>query len=112
MRQLCDAYWASAKLVVSDNGRYGDIELKITGLHGPTSWDAVVVSSRDLPANYPALLRFQKHEEFEKGTRLRVLDATISRESENYGAPVIVTLGILSEAYQEAPANHNRFLGS
>lgn len=101
VRQLCDAYWASATQVVSDDGRYCDIELKITGRHGPTSWDAVVVRARDLPAKMPALLRVQQPGEFKKGTRVRVLDGALARDSEDDAAPAIVTLGVLSEAYYE-----------
>lgn len=101
VRQLCDAYWASAVHVVSDDGRFGDIELKITGRHGPTSWDAVVVRARDLPAETPALLRLQQNDEFKEGTRVRVLDGALSRDSEVDAAPAIVTLGVLSEAYCE-----------
>lgn len=99
VRQLCDAYWASATQVVSDDGRFGDIELKITGRHGPTSWDAVVVRARDLPAKTPALLRAQQHDDFKEGTRVRVLDGALARDSEDDSAPAIVTLGMLSEVY-------------
>ncbi len=101
VRQLCDVYWASAIQAVSDDGRFGDIELKITGRHGPTSWDAVVVRARDLPAKTAALLRLQQPEEFKAGTCLRVLDGAIARNSEDDAAPVIVTLGVLSEVYYE-----------
>ena len=99
VRQLCDAYWASASQVVSDDGRFGDIELKITGRHGPTSWDAVIVRARDLPARMPALLRLQQVVEFKEGIRVRVLDGAFARDSEDDAAPAIVTLGLLSEAY-------------
>lgn len=110
VRQLCDAYWASATQVVSDDGRFGDIELKITGRHGPTSWDAVVLRARDLPAKTPALLRLQQHDEFKEGTRVRVLDGAIARDSEDDAAPAIVTLGVLSEAYYEPIGDHNGLL--
>lgn len=100
VRQLCDAYWASASQAVSDDGRFGDIELKITGRHGPTSWDAVVVRARDLPAKATALLRLQQPEEFKTGTRVRVLDGALARDPEDDSAPAIVTLSALSEAYR------------
>lgn len=101
VRQLCDVYWASATQAVSDDGRFGDIELKITGRHGPTSWDAVVVRARDLPAKTAVLLRLQQPGEFKTGTCLRVLDGAIARNPEDDAAPVIVTLGLLSEVYYE-----------
>jgi hypothetical protein len=100
VRQLCDAYWTTATQVVSDDGRFGDVELKITGRHGPTSWDAVVVRARDQPAKTPALLRLQRPEEFKTGTRVRVLDGALARDPEDGAAPAIVTLGAFSEAYR------------
>lgn len=98
VRQLCDAYWASATQVVSD-GRFGDVELRITGRHGSTSWDAVVVCARDWPANTLALLRLQRPEQFKAGTRVRVLECALARDPEDAAAPAIVTVGALSEAY-------------
>jgi hypothetical protein len=100
VRQLCDAYWSSAAQVVSDDGRFGDVELKITGRHGPTSWHAVIVRARNLPAKTPALLRVQQPEEFKTDTRVRVLDAAIARDPENDTAPAIITLSAHSEAYR------------
>lgn len=110
VRQFCDAYWATATQAVSDDGRFGDIELKITGRHGPTSWDAVVVRARNLPANMPALLRLQQPDEFKAGTRLRVLDGALARDPEDEAAPAVVTLGLHSEAYSESLGNHDRLL--
>lgn len=101
VRQLCDAYWASGTQAVSEDGRFGDIELKITGRHGPTSWDAVVVRARNLPARTPALLRLQQPDEFKTGTRVRVLDGALARDPEDDAAPAIVTLSALSEAYRD-----------
>jgi hypothetical protein len=93
--------------VVSDDGRFGDIELQIIGRHGPTSWDVVVVRARDLPAKTPALLRLHRHDEFKEGTRVRVLDGALARDLEDKTAPAIVTLGVLSEAFYEPPGDHN-----
>jgi hypothetical protein len=100
VRQLCDAYWVGATQAVSEDGRFGDIELKITGRHGPTSWDAVVVRARDLPAKTTALLRLQQPDEFKTGSRVRVLDGALARDPEDATAPVIVTVGSFSEAYR------------
>ncbi|MBI5647634.1 MAG: PD-(D/E)XK nuclease family protein [Ignavibacteriae bacterium] len=99
VRQLCDSYWGNAVQVVSDDGHFGDVELKITGRHGPTSWDAVVVRARDLPAKTAALLRLQHPKEFKTGTHVRVLDGALARDPEDATAPAIVTLSALSEAY-------------
>ena len=100
VRQLCDAYWAGSSQAVSDDGRFGDVELKITGRHGPTSWDAVVVRARDFPAKTTALLRLQQPDEFKAGARVRVLDGALARDPEDDSAPAIVTLSALSEAYR------------
>lgn len=99
VRQLCDDYWAGAMPVVSDEGCYGDIELMLTARHGPTSWAAVVVRARHLPPKAPALLRFREFDEFESGTLVRVLDGALAQDPEDGSAPVIVTLGLFSEAY-------------
>jgi hypothetical protein len=99
VRQLCDEYWAGATQAASDDGRFGDVELKITRRHGPTSWDAEVIRARDLPAKTTALLRLQQPSEFKAGARIRVLDGAIARDPEDDSAPAIVTLSALSEAY-------------
>lgn len=100
VRQLCDAYWTRPTQAVSDDGRFGDIELKIIGRHGPTSWDAVVTVARNLPAKTPALLRLQYPDEFKPGARVRVLDGALARDPEDDAAPAVVTLSAISEAYR------------
>lgn len=100
VRQLCEAYWEGPTLVVSDDGRFGDIELKITGRHGPTSWGAVVVRAPNFPAKTPALLRLQQPDEFKSGARVRVLDGALARDPEDAAAPAVVTLTALSETYR------------
>lgn len=100
VRQLCDAYWAGTAQVVTEDGRFGDIELKITGRHGPTSWDAVIMRARNLPAKMPALLRLQQPDDFKAGMRVRVLDGALACDPEDDAAPAIVTLSALSEAYR------------
>ncbi|XXF79752.1 PD-(D/E)XK nuclease family protein [Myxococcaceae bacterium GXIMD 01537] len=100
VRQLCDSYWTTGTQAVSDDGRFGDVELNITGRHGATSWDAVVVRARNWPAKVPALLRLQQPDEFKVGTRVRVLDGALARDPEDATSPVIVTLGAFSEVYR------------
>lgn len=100
VRQLCDAYWAGSAQAVSDDGRFGDIELRIIGRHGPTSWDAVVVRAGNLLPKTPALLRLQQGQEFKSGTRVRVLDGAVARDPEDESAPAIITLSAFSEAYR------------
>lgn len=100
VRHLCDAYWAGTAQAVSDDGRFGDVELKIVSRHGPTSWDAVVVRARYLPTKSSALLRLQQPTEFKVGTHVRVLDGALSRDPEDVDTPIIVTLGAFSEIYR------------
>ncbi|MES0875265.1 hypothetical protein [Sinimarinibacterium thermocellulolyticum] len=100
VRQLCDAYWAGAAQAISEDGCFGDIELKITGRHGPTNWDAVVARAHILPAKTPALLRLQQADEFTTGTLVRVLDGALARDPEDDSAPAIITLSARSEAYR------------
>jgi len=102
VRQLCDSYWAASMHVASGDGGFGDVELKITGRHGATSWDAVIVEARNWPVKAPALLRLQQPDEFEIGARVRVLDGAFARDPEDATAPVIVTLGAFSEVYRVA----------
>jgi len=100
VRQLCDEYWAGTTQALTEDGRFGDIELKIVGRHGATSWDAVVMRARNLPAKMPALLRLQRHDNFELGMRVRILDAALACDPEDSAAPAIVTLSAWSEAYR------------
>lgn len=80
---------------------HGDLRRpRITGRHGPTSWDAVVMRARNLPAKTPALLRLHQPNEFKTGARVRVLDGALARDPEDHAAPAIVTLTALSEAYR------------
>lgn len=101
VRHLCDAYWEGDQQLVSEDGRFGDIELEITGRHGPMSWDGVVVRARDLRPKTPALLRLTQLCEFRRGTRVRVLDGAIATEAEYSSPLIIVTVGALSEVYEE-----------
>ena len=106
VRQLCDAYWASANPFVSDDGRFGDVELRIVRRHGPTSWDAVVLRARDLPEKAPALLRLPDHGELAKGAKVRVLNGALVRDPEDNTVHVVVTVGVLSEVFHESPDDH------
>lgn len=110
VRQLCDEYWASTAQLTSDDGRFGDFELSITGRHGPRSWDAVVVRSPNLPAKTPVLLRAQQHGEFSRGDIVRVLDGGFIRDLEDEHSLAIITLGVMSEAYHKPLGSHHQLL--
>ena len=82
-----------------EDGKLGDVEVTVTGRHGPSSWDARVELSRDVPAGKPAVIRTSGDLEFRPGDRLRVLDAALTMDDENQAQPAVITLGTLSEAY-------------
>jgi len=97
VRQLCDEYWANP--VAPTDPQFGDIELEIVRRHGPTSWDAVVLRSATFAVNSPALLRLPHAAELPTGGRVRVLDGTFARDTDDSGSPLIVTLSAFSETY-------------
>ncbi|MCA9626628.1 MAG: PD-(D/E)XK nuclease family protein, partial [Myxococcales bacterium] len=100
VRHLCEAYWVGTTHMGSPDGRFGDVELRISGRHGPKSWDAEVLRSRDLPAQMPALLRLRQPGELRTDSRVRVIDGAISRDPEDDTAPAIVTVSAVSEVYR------------
>lgn len=99
VRQLCDVYWKSADHSFSNDGRFGDVELKVIGRHGSTSWDALVVRGHGMRSGTPALLRLTTGDSIEAGRCVRVLDGALARDVEDAEGPLIVTLGLFSEAY-------------
>ena len=103
VRQLCDEYWTAEtqRRMVQDgkDRRFGDVEVTVTGRHGPSSWDARVELSRDVPAGQPAVIRTKGDLKLRPGDRLRFLDATLTMDDEDQAQPAVITLGTLSEAY-------------
>ncbi len=108
VRQLCSEYWtAKAQQKIAEqagDARFGDAEVTITGRHGPSSWDARVELSRNLPPGMPAVFRTSSSSELQVGARLRVVDAAIVLDGEDQAEPAVITLGKLSEAYAVANA--------
>ena len=106
VRQLCTEYWLAhtqreIAMQISDR-RFTDLELTIAARHGPSSWDAVVDLSRDVPPGKPAVLRMAWNIELRSGDRLRVLDAAITVDADDEEQPAVITLGVLSETYMIA----------
>ena len=103
VRQLCDEYWTAEtqrRMVQgSEDRRFGDVEVTVTGRHGPSSWDARVELSRDVPTGKSAVIRTSGDLELSPGGRLRVLDAALIMDDEDQAQPAVITLGTLSEAY-------------
>lgn len=106
MRHLCHEYWQSqSRPLIGANGErtFGDIELVITGRHGPASWSALTHTSRPLIQGSPVLLRTTDDVLLHRGQRLKVLDAGITLPAEEDDSPAVVTLGALSEVFTAAP---------
>jgi PD-(D/E)XK nuclease superfamily len=106
VRQLCDAYWSAEtqRLFPTDaDSGFSDVELRVLGRHGSSSWDAVILLSRIAPAGTRALLRVPRGTELQSGAQLRVLNAAVSPDPEDPGQPVVVTLGTHSEMYAALP---------
>jgi hypothetical protein len=109
-RQLCGEYWSVH--FQKDPRRekptpfYGDVQLTITGRHGPASWDAVSESSEHFPRGMVVVLRGDNGH-IKRGDKVRVLDASISLDPDDETQPALVTLGSLSELYlvPEVPRN-------
>ena len=61
VRQLCDEYWTAETqrrmVQEGEDRRFGDVEVTVTGRHGPSSWDARVELSRDIPTGKSAVIR-------------------------------------------------------
>lgn len=99
VRQLCDPYWNCEMQTVSKCGRFGDVELRITGRHGPTSWDALVERARDYSPGTPVLLRLPYSDVMPLGSRVRVLDGQLICDLKSGHVPLIVVLGVFSEVF-------------
>ena len=110
VRQLCEDYWAWHAQQSSDNqsykNGYGDIQMKVSGQHGPRSWDGVVEAGLGLKAGLPILLRTAEiASAVGSGQQLRLLNVHVSRDDEdvaevNDSPPLIVaTMGASSEAF-------------
>jgi len=100
-RHLCGEYWTSnAKAHQGSEleSGFGDLELTVTGRHGPASWDGVANASKRLPRGGPVLLRTTHELQLQRGQRLRILDAGFSVRGDE-SEPVVVTLGSMSEAF-------------
>lgn len=100
-RHLCGAYW---DVQLETHGqqqtdrRFGDLEVTVTGRHGPASWDAVAEVSGWLPHGKSVVLRTSGDLSLQRHQRLRIVDAGITVD-EDEAQPAAVTVGVLSEIY-------------
>jgi hypothetical protein len=100
-RHLCGVYW---DVQLETHGRqrtdrrFGDLEVTVTGRHGPASWDAVAEVSGWLPRGKSVVLRTSDDLSLHRNQRLRIVDAGITVD-EDEAQPAVVTLGALTEIY-------------
>ena len=108
VRHLCEEYWQSnARQGTSnesaENG-FGDVQIGLTGQHGPNSWDGVIESGPDLKIGGPILLRTTNHQfALKPSQRVRLLNVHIrvpEKDPIEEKQPIFVaTMGANSEAF-------------
>ncbi|MGB7220087.1 MAG: PD-(D/E)XK nuclease family protein [Vicinamibacterales bacterium] len=109
VKQLCEDYWTAdnqrqlAGGRALEKGSYRDVELTITGQHGPHSWDAILELDSGPPRR--VLLRSSSGDlDLHPGERARILDVQIATILEDQNDPLILTIGSFSEVYELASA--------
>lgn len=97
VRHMCDVYWRTDELLTFRREKvFGDLQATVVGRHGATSWDIVIESVSSQPRG---ILRTNVGIACQPGDRVRILDAAIKLPEPEAADPVVVTMGILSEAY-------------
>jgi len=113
VRHLCEDYWSwDARKDLdgcqgeSPEGSFGDVELTISGRHGPSSWDAFTYTGLDGTAETPVLLRIRESPfDLRPKQRIRVLDAykpagnSMGARDEGGDEVAVVTIGAGSELF-------------
>ena len=108
VRHLCDDYWEWNSWDNQNEGlfknQFVDLQVRLTGSHGPHSWDGVIESPPYPNAMKPILLRTGSLSlNLRLGQRVRVLDVLISMSNEesieDKSAPVVATMGANSEMF-------------
>ena len=106
VRHLCDEYWQPTTVqaltaTAPSEAPFRDLQIIIVARHGPSSWDGVIEHSQGTEPEKPILLRTSSGSELHcaNGDRIRVLDALVSPTAENDGAPMVVTMNTMSEAF-------------
>lgn len=88
VRQLCSKYWVWLSEVPSRKmlpaPEFADVQMKITGNHGPMSWDGAVECSIAPIVNIPALLRTSTaNMGLSIGQRVRLLNVSVVPHSDD-----------------------------
>jgi CRISPR/Cas system-associated exonuclease Cas4 (RecB family) len=110
VRHLCEEYWLWHARQGSNNESartgFGDVQIKCSGQHGPSSWDGVVESGPHLKVGGPILLRtanlrFEVH----PGQHVRLLNVHVNVpdeelvEERHSDPAVVATMGASSEVF-------------
>lgn len=96
VRHLCNDYWEwlPRRGPVPTSPRFDDFEVRITGRHGPSSWDGRTVSDE------PILLRTANPNlDLGPGQSVRILNAHRSGPQKEDETPLVITLGTSSEVF-------------
>ena len=110
VRQLCEEYWPwyAQQYSSNESPRTGvmDVQIKLSGQHGPRSWDGVVESGPGLRIGGSILLRTANFPfDLHPGQRVRLLNVqkNVSEEEpieeQRSDPPVVVTMCASSEAF-------------
>jgi CRISPR/Cas system-associated exonuclease Cas4 (RecB family) len=105
VRHLCSVYWdrSTLKMLAKDKRATSteDIEVEIFGIHGPRSYDAVIVASRFLPANAPFVLRLTvSSTDYKKGDRVRLTGVRVVGGKDDEGDDrMIISASKITEMY-------------
>lgn len=109
VKQLCDEYWLTSTQQqlargANTNPSFVDLELTITGRHGPSSWNAVVRVSPTFSQGETVVWRVSPEmvPRLRDGQRVRVLDAVVAVAADEESGPHIVSSGLTSEVYYVA----------
>lgn len=105
VRHLCEAYWnkGTAALPAQDRNTTSliDVEVRIKGVHGSRSYDAVSVVSNVFPDKTPLIVRFsEKSYNLAEGDRVRILNTKLMKvDDDEDGDQAIISTTRMSEAY-------------
>lgn len=104
VRHLCTTYWENGlpKMHIKEKPANSliDIAVKIVGIHGSRSYDAMTIASSNLPQNTPLILRVLENCNFTIGNCLRLLNMIITRDETNEdNEQVVISPSKISEFY-------------
>jgi len=109
VRHLCEDYWQWNALSDEENnpskGYFADIQVELSGQHGPSSWDGFLESPSNLKAGGAILLRTANLRlKLYPGQRLRLLNVHVLRPSSELSEAkrptIVATMGASTEIFQ------------